>query len=418
MDDRGNSPSSSSSRSCRGCLGTPNLRALWGLLILNTSFATAQMIGAAFANSLSMFSDSGSMMIDSLTYAANIYTERRKEQLGGEQAALVEIRTTVFSIAALIMVTALMMNDSMKRLASQNHVISTTTTKIATPSANTTSPEQRQTVGGQYVLGFSLGNLVIDIVMCANYFYQRRRHVQFSRGTEEESKRGQVMKRKAKRARRGVRHRRLNQMARVAPESAVLLAPSSDARTGDQNGSDPSDAVEDRGDRDATGGTREETVETGEINMAGAFVHLFADTLRTCTGVIAGPLELNSAADSLTIDAVATMIVCFLILAAAAFVAVETFQQYRSLRFLASSSPLSDGLTRDDRGELEREEGEEEEDEVEEEAEPLAINDSAIRTRNATASAMKTTNHLVKHLEMTSVNNNIGPVHGLEVDDA
>jgi Co/Zn/Cd efflux system component len=224
----------------RTCCGTSNLRALWGLFLLNTTFAISQMIGAQLANSLSMFSDSGSMLVDSFAYLINLWMERTKNKFGAEASKIWEVYTSMFSVSLLVLVTIVAIADAARRLNSR---------KV-----------DEDTVDGRYVLGFSLGNLLIDIVMCGNYCYQ-------------------------------LRHRR-----KATIKEQVM------SETKDQ------------------------------LNMVSAFVHLFADTLRTVTGLVAGILEQGDGADGIFIDAVATFVVCAAILFAAVFVLYEAALQYLEIR--------------------------------------------------------------------------------------
>ena len=224
----------------KGCLETNNLRALWGMFILNTLFAIAQMVGAVIANSLSMFSDSGSMLVDSFAYMVNILLERKKHQLGPRATKLWEVYTSVFSVGLLVSVTVFAIVDATVRLRNAGH-----------DNNNDVS------VNGRYVFGFAAGNLLVDIAMCFNYCYQ-------------------------------LRHRR-----------NLTLKDELYRETKD------------------------------ELNMISAFVHLFADTLRTLTSIVAGVLEEQMEDKAVSIDSIATFIVCAAILAAASFVFYEACIQYR-----------------------------------------------------------------------------------------
>jgi Co/Zn/Cd efflux system component len=138
-----------------GCLASPNLRSLWGFFALNTVFAAAQMTAAVVNNSLSMISDSGSMLVDSLTYAVNIYAERRRLRSGADAVRL-EVYASLFSVAALIVVTTVMFIDATHRLCC--------------------GAADEKEVDGKIVLGFASGNLAIDVLMCTNLFYQQSKH--------------------------------------------------------------------------------------------------------------------------------------------------------------------------------------------------------------------------------------------------
>lgn len=65
-----------------------------------------------------------------------------------------------------------------------------------------------------------------------------------------------------------------------------------------------------------------------QLNMVSAFIHLFADTLRSVTSLIAGALESKYPDDGVAIDSIATFAVCGTILLAACFVLYEAFYQY------------------------------------------------------------------------------------------
>jgi Co/Zn/Cd efflux system component len=228
----------------------------------NTAFAVAQLIAASIANSISMFSDSGSMLVDSVSYLISIAMERRKLKYGAEASKLMEVFSSGFSVSLLMIVTIVALVHAVYRYTGQENT-------------------EEETVDGRIVLGFSLGNLVVDIVMCGNYVYQVR-----ANRRQKENLKEQIL---------------------------------------------------------------QETKE--ELNMVAAFVHLFADTLRTITGLVAGGLEIAAGSDPIMIDSVATFVVCSVILFAACFVLYEGYLQYREYRRLRSidSSSVEEGLGGDDR---------------------------------------------------------------------
>lgn len=137
-----------------GCFSSPNLRALWVLFVVSLVFATAQMTGASVANSLSMFSDSGSMFVDGLSYAAAIWMERRKIQFGAVASRKFEVFTALFSALLLFVVTLPPMIHASSRLKG--------------------AEADSENVDGGLVLGFALGNLVAIFIMATSYFYQLR----------------------------------------------------------------------------------------------------------------------------------------------------------------------------------------------------------------------------------------------------
>ena len=93
-----------------------NMRALWATFLLNTIFTTAQMVGGVASNSLALISDTGTMFVDSATYAVNLVAEYYKEQLGGRGADVVEVVASIVSVVALIAVSVLIMHESILRL--------------------------------------------------------------------------------------------------------------------------------------------------------------------------------------------------------------------------------------------------------------------------------------------------------------
>ena len=93
-----------------------NMRALWAIFGLNTAFTIAQLCGAAAANSLALMGDTGTMAVDSMTYAINLYAEYNKSRLGADRAEALEIGASVFSVVALLGVTAYVMRDAIDRL--------------------------------------------------------------------------------------------------------------------------------------------------------------------------------------------------------------------------------------------------------------------------------------------------------------
>jgi Co/Zn/Cd efflux system component len=234
----------------KGWFGSENLRALWGLFILNTGFASAQIMAAKLANSLSLFSDSSSMLVDSLAYLINLCMEKRKHQYGAKESKLAEIYVSVISVSLLSAVTVFSVVDAALRI------------KTADSSSD-------ETVDGRIVLGFSIGNLFIDFLMCTNYCYQLR--------------------------------------SRKQPTMEQQIS----------------------------------SEKKEQLNMVSAFVHVFADTLRTITGITAGVLEEKLESDAVSIDAIATFMVSAAILLSASFVLFEAVVQFREYRKLSTEDVTS-----------------------------------------------------------------------------
>lgn len=126
------------------CCEASNVRALVVLFLFNTSFAVAQVVAATAANSLSMYGDSATMLLDSLTYTLNIYAECHKSTSVAASLRL-ELIATTFSILTLLGVTVFLMWDAAARLESVN---------------------RGQGVQADIMLEFSVANLVVDVVAC------------------------------------------------------------------------------------------------------------------------------------------------------------------------------------------------------------------------------------------------------------
>ena len=129
---------------CKRCC-TENMRALWTTFALNTIFTLAQATGATAANSLALLGDTGTMFIDSATYAVNLAAEYYKAQLGARRSAVVEVVASAVSVVTLLGMTVFIMTDAIDRLA---------------------SPDDEEDVDPVIMLFFTCFNLLIDIGMC------------------------------------------------------------------------------------------------------------------------------------------------------------------------------------------------------------------------------------------------------------
>jgi len=78
---------------------------------------------------------------------------------------------------------------------------------------------------------------------------------------------------------------------------------------------------------------RDGTMAQQEINLTSAVVHVLADTLRTITGMVAGAIELGPDSDPRKVDAVASIVICVLIVFGASFVLRAAVNQLRALRY-------------------------------------------------------------------------------------
>jgi len=138
------------------CFGTPgsNVFTLWTIFALTATFTVLQSVGAYFANSLSMMGDSITMVVDCVTYLLNIYTEIQKSEIQmthGEQissSSKLEKYVTVVSGLSLLVVTSFLMYDASSRLISESGI---------------------DPVNPFIMLGFTLVNLIINIVGCLTF---------------------------------------------------------------------------------------------------------------------------------------------------------------------------------------------------------------------------------------------------------
>ena len=136
---------------CAGCC-TSSLQALWWTFALNTTFTLAQTAGATAANSLALLGDTGTMYVDSVTYAINIAAEYYKTRLGARRSAYVEVAASTISVLALLGVTAFVMWDAVARLK---------------------APATGEEVDPIVMLVFTCFNLLVDIGMCASMILRK-----------------------------------------------------------------------------------------------------------------------------------------------------------------------------------------------------------------------------------------------------
>lgn len=120
--------------------------------MLNTVFTLAQIGGATAANSLALMGDTGTMAIDSATYAVNIAAEYYKARLGARRSALVEVAASGVSVLALLGVTAFVFYDAIARISAL---------------------DDDQEVDPIIMLAFTCVNLLVDFGMCASFLLRK-----------------------------------------------------------------------------------------------------------------------------------------------------------------------------------------------------------------------------------------------------
>ena len=85
----------------------------------------------------------------------------------------------------------------------------------------------------------------------------------------------------------------------------------------------------------------DESYTMKEINLVSAVVHVIADTMRTVTGIIAGAVELGPDSDPRKVDAVASIIICVLIILGAAYVLRSALKTLRIMRYADNDNLLA-----------------------------------------------------------------------------
>ena len=255
-------------------------RPLWLAFVGNTVFTSAQVVGATFANSLAMSSDTSTMFVDSVTYLVSLIAEHQRARCGPRGAQAAELGASAFSVIALFAVTVFVAHDAVERVY---------------------GGEEEEDVDPAIMLGFTIVNLFVDFFMCApfvRHVVRRRRRRRFP----TEVSLAQVQ---ASSAQPG------SPECRVTPYSAEPAA---------------ADATAD--------GDGIELNASKELNLVSAYAHVFADTLRTLTVLTCAVLVYASPSISpATADAVGALIVSGIILVVVLYLGYETVCQLRA--FLA-----------------------------------------------------------------------------------
>ena len=246
---------------------------------------TAQVVGATFANSLAMFSDTSTMFVDSVTYLVSLVAEHQRARCGPRGAQAAELGASAFSVIALFAVTVFVAHDAVERVY---------------------GGEEEEDVDPAIMLGFTIVNLFVDIFMCAPFVKLLRR-----------------------------RPGRRSGQSSALVESTIVL---SDAPQSEPQASDPQSRVVvvpqdgERSPRDEPaagndGGGGLDLDASKELNLFSAFAHVFADTLRTLTVLTCALLVWVAGVPPETADAVGALIVSGIVLVITLYLAYETFVQ-------------------------------------------------------------------------------------------
>ena len=290
------------------------MRALWAIFVLNTLFTATQFVGARAANSLALMGDTGTMAIDSLTYAINLAAEYHKEKLGAKQSAMVEICASLVSVVALIAVTVFVIRDALERL-------------------NQVGEEgESEEVNPVIMLVFTSVNLLMDFAMCASIVLRstggltgclaarccsRNSHCQAVPRSEDQS-------------------------APSAPTAEPVVSGAAGDRTaapgvhaameaGDEPHADDADGALADGGASVLGLSELNVSAKDNLNLCSAFAHVLADTMRTLTEMLCGLIIAVTDLDSERTDALGSLVVCGVILFVAAYISYEAAVQARDL---------------------------------------------------------------------------------------
>eukprot|EP00924_Labyrinthula_sp_SR-Ha-C_P007406 maker-scaffold_24-snap-gene-2.2-mRNA-1 protein AED:0.06 eAED:0.06 QI:93/1/1/1/0.5/0.33/3/62/243 len=116
-------------------------------------FAIAEMVASFSSNSLSLFGDAATMIVDAMTYGFNMYAEWRKssEEISLETSSQLEIYSPLFSVCILYILCCYVIYDSWLTLS----------------KADTDTPDVNE--GTMFI--FSIVNLVIDVVNIFAFYF-------------------------------------------------------------------------------------------------------------------------------------------------------------------------------------------------------------------------------------------------------
>ena len=306
---------------------------------MNTCFTVAQTFGAAAANSLALAGDTGTMYVDSGTYAINIATEYHKERVGADGAAKIELLSAAISVLALAAVTVKVSFDAVERLR--------TTGAAAAAQAD---------VDPKIMLVFTTVNLFVDFGMCASIVLRRTGGMARCVGVRCPSlggccccccecssccMPGRVPGGSAvvPVRRRGLRltwagkptGRSPSQSARHRPPSTprqkfspLRSMPAEAAETAEEASEASADVSL---GQVAALATELDVSPRHDLNVCSAFAHVLADTMRTLTVMACSLLVWVGGLDAGTTDAIGSLIVCAVIALVAIYLAFEACAQ-------------------------------------------------------------------------------------------
>ena len=210
---------------------TPAAKALWVATAFFGCFAIAQIIGGHVANSLSLQTDGATMLVDCSTYLLNIAAEYKQRE-----NRMWRTTAVCWSILALLGVGIYSTVDATRRLRDAN----------STWHIN-------KNVDPNYLLGFTLGNLLVDVVVIVDILLRNRGGCARLLGLADGPVEDEI-------------------------SSITLLEPSVVLQ--------PSHHKEDSHQASETGQVGQKQDGTG-LNLNSAIAHILMDLVRTCTSIVA-----------------------------------------------------------------------------------------------------------------------------------
>lgn len=300
-----------------------NVFVLVCLFIGTTTFTIAQFLGAIAANSLAMYGDCATMALDSLTYLLNIYCEKNRIA-GMNEAIKLEIIVASISVAALTFVTVFLLWDSLQRLRTQH------------PAT--------EEVQADIMLEFGIANFFIDLLSCSLFISKLKEAkltrnsnsnpLQLPRGRYEQIPLNSLETDPSVNDTKGLIDDEMEEDVSVTiPTSASDFAYDTEKDSRKQKSRMKIEINEDLDiEIVQRSGPVTDISDHPNLNMASAFLHLAADTLRTITVLITA---LVVDIDSQNVDSVDVSI-SFLCLLTDDF----GYRQMRSGRLLCASLSL------------------------------------------------------------------------------
>ena len=263
--------------------GSASVRALWMTFFLNSTFTGAQIAGSVIANSVALGADSGTMVVDSVTYLFNIAAECVRLRGASERTcAMIDASASGLSVIALIVVSALAIQDAISRILSNSG------------AGGGGASDPGNAVNAQVMFAFTLGNLIIDIGMLGSILLRKRG--------------GWV----------GVLTCRT-----CKKQQSVVNAAGPDASGGID--AQLIGAADFGGEGEAAGEHGGTAAHGEELNIFSALSHVMADTMRTVTEMTCSLLIwADQSINGEMADAYSALIVSATILAIAAFILYET----------------------------------------------------------------------------------------------